>query len=192
MGGIFTTPTIESYLDSLPDDIEGIDLSKRNLTYIPKSIIRFTNLKGLDCSYNKITELPPLPPTLIELWCGYNKITKLPPLPPTLETLLCGYNNLTRLPHLPPTLKYLHCGNISRYYDLNCNFPYPSSNHFVPIIIKLQRFEEWYCYQKCRDKLMSAMWKARERIARREGHPDRMWEAIVEADGDFEAAAATL
>jgi hypothetical protein len=41
---------------------------------------------------------------------------------------------------------------------------------------------------KYKRKFISWMWRARERIARRSGHPDRMWENIEEADGDLEVA----
>ncbi len=50
---------IETYLNSLPDDIEKIDVSNKNLTYLP-SLQRFTKLKTLLCSGNQLTCLPVL------------------------------------------------------------------------------------------------------------------------------------
>jgi Leucine-rich repeat (LRR) protein len=58
-----------------------------------------------------LTELPPLPPTLIEFYCYKNAITSLPPLPPTLEVLDCDGNQLTELPPLPSTLVHLYCSD---------------------------------------------------------------------------------
>ena len=50
---------IEKYINSLPDDIQIIDLSERQLTYLP-DLSRFKQLKQLNCSYNKLTSLPDL------------------------------------------------------------------------------------------------------------------------------------
>ena len=43
---------IENYLNSLPEDIETIDVSNKNLTYLP-SLKRFYKLKKLNCSNNQ-------------------------------------------------------------------------------------------------------------------------------------------
>ena len=50
---------IESYLNLLPDDTVFIDISHKNLNYIP-DLSRFKNLKILNCSYNKLTSLSDL------------------------------------------------------------------------------------------------------------------------------------
>ena len=63
----------------------------------------------LFCNDNQLTELPPLPATLTELWCNDNQLTELPPLPPTATALFCNDNQLTELPDLPPTLTELFC-----------------------------------------------------------------------------------
>ena len=42
-------------LDSLPEDIEEIDVSHQDITYLDVS--RFKNLKKLNCSYNRLTSL---------------------------------------------------------------------------------------------------------------------------------------
>jgi hypothetical protein len=39
---------------------------------------------------------------------------------------------------------------------------------------------------KYRTRFVAWMWRSRESVSRREGHPDRMWECIAEADGDIE------
>jgi Leucine-rich repeat (LRR) protein len=66
------TFNIEDYLNSLPDDIEEINISNKNLTYIP-SLERFRKLKELYCSYNELTILPNLPNTLEIIYC-YNNL----------------------------------------------------------------------------------------------------------------------
>ena len=99
---------IEEYINSLPDDIEVIDVSSRNLTYIP-DLSRFTNLQTLRCSYNQLTSLPNLPNSLQVLNCAYNQLTLLPNLPTTLHYICCSFNQLTLLPNLPPNLQSLGC-----------------------------------------------------------------------------------
>jgi hypothetical protein len=63
----------------------------------------------LDCTNNKIIELPELPYSLRELECQYNNLTKLPDLPDKLEILECQNNQITELPNLPSGLKKLDC-----------------------------------------------------------------------------------
>jgi Leucine-rich repeat (LRR) protein len=62
---------IEEYLNSLPDDIEEINISNKNLTYIP-SLSRFIKLRILYCDSNKLINLPNLPNTLEQLYCSNN------------------------------------------------------------------------------------------------------------------------
>ena len=64
---------------------------------------------SLDCSGNKLTELPELPDSLTELICYQNQLTTLPDLPVSLTVLYCNYNELTALPELPANLTYLSC-----------------------------------------------------------------------------------
>jgi Leucine-rich repeat (LRR) protein len=70
---------IEEYINSLPDDIENIELSFINLTYIP-DLSRFKKLKKLYCISNKLTYLPNLSNSLTILACSNNKLTYLPDL----------------------------------------------------------------------------------------------------------------
>lgn len=48
---------IENYLNSLSENIEKIDVSEKNLTYLPH-LLRFKKLKILSCSRNELTSLP--------------------------------------------------------------------------------------------------------------------------------------
>lgn len=99
---------IEEYLDGLPDDIETIDVTFRNLTYLP-DLSRFHNLKYLSCSHNELTSLPPLNANLRILKCNNNRLTHLPPLNENLESLYCYQNQLTVLPGLNTNLDILDC-----------------------------------------------------------------------------------
>ena len=99
---------IENYINSLPDDIEIINVSCKNLTYLP-SLKRFHKLKKLLCFNNKLTSLPELNVSLRELHCTRNNLTSLPELNNELQVLYCSYNQLTSLPKLNNQLKRLYC-----------------------------------------------------------------------------------
>ena len=105
----------------MPDySITDLDISPKGLTKLtklPDDIEKYTNLKILNCSYNKITILDYLPPTLKELYCCNNKITSLDNLPQNLEVLECWINKITSLDNLPPTLKELECSFNPFKYD---------------------------------------------------------------------------
>ena len=104
------TFNIENYLDSLPEDIETINVSRRNLTYLP-SLKRFYKLKKLYCENNQLTMLPELNASLRSLWCNNNQLTMLPELNASLQALYCSDNQLTMLPELNDSLQILHCYN---------------------------------------------------------------------------------
>ena len=101
---------IETYLNSLPDDVEIIDLSYKNLTYIP-SLKRFTKLRRLDCYHNNLTALPELNHNLDTLSCNNNQLTALPKLNEKLRSLNCNDNQLTTLPEINENLTLLWCDN---------------------------------------------------------------------------------
>jgi len=101
---------IEEYLDSLPDDVEKINVSNKGIKYLP-DLSRFKKLEILYCDENNLTSLPVLPKNLKELSCYDNKLTSLPNLPEKLEKLFCLSNNLTLLPDLPENLEILNCKN---------------------------------------------------------------------------------
>jgi Leucine-rich repeat (LRR) protein len=109
---------ITEYLDSLPDTIRSIDVSIRDLEYIP-SLSRFKNLQILECSFNDLHCLPSLPKTLKILICGENVLTSLPELPEGLLILDCKHNLLSKLPRLPKSLIKLICNN-----NVLCELPF--------------------------------------------------------------------
>jgi len=69
----------------------------------------FNGTQCLDCSWNQLPTLPPLPDTLQELNCSYDRFITLPKLPPSLQALYLSDNRLTTLPKLPDTLQILNC-----------------------------------------------------------------------------------
>ena len=101
---------IVSYLNSLPDNTNFIDVSNKGITYLP-DLTRFKNLKALSCFHNNLKSLPTLPENLKYLSCFNNKLTYLPYLPENLEILQCDNNELTCLPKLPKKIYQLHCYN---------------------------------------------------------------------------------
>lgn len=80
-----------------------------------EGIEHFTNLEGLACDNNSLTELDLSKNTqLTELTCGYNKISKLilPPNAEKMTGLSCGDNKLTGK---------LDCSNWVNLTNLNCH-----------------------------------------------------------------------
>ncbi|MBL0103086.1 MAG: T9SS type A sorting domain-containing protein [Bacteroidetes bacterium] len=71
----------------------------------------FSGIEDLDCSVNYLTELPPLPSTLLYLMCSKNLLNSLPALPVTMYSLYCDHNPLYVLPTLPANLIHLVCSN---------------------------------------------------------------------------------
>ena len=104
------TEELQTYLNSLPNDVTFIDLSKKNLYMLP-DLSRFINLQYLECSDNCLTSLPKLNQTLLELHCDKNKLTWLPDLNYSLRILYCAYNNLTCLPELNENIVEVYCQN---------------------------------------------------------------------------------
>jgi Leucine-rich repeat (LRR) protein len=100
---------IESYINSLDENIEHIDVSNKNIKYIP-DLSRFKNLKELYCHKNYLTSLPTLNENLETLYCYENNLIFLPVLNKNLKTLYCDNNLLTRLPILNENLVCLSCG----------------------------------------------------------------------------------
>ena len=66
---------VETYLNSLSDDITTLDISGRSITSLP-DLTRFKNLEKFNCSYNQLTSLT-LPQNLEYLNCSYNQLTSL-------------------------------------------------------------------------------------------------------------------
>lgn len=74
----------------------------------------FTALKNLSCVSNSLTNLPPLPNSILEIDCSMNPLSQLPILPSSLSYLSCYNCQLTSLPStFPASLIYFNCSNNS-------------------------------------------------------------------------------
>ena len=104
------TTTIETYMDSLSEDILHINIIGKSSKYLP-DLTRFKNLKTLICSNNQLTFLPTLPQNLEVLCCSNNQLTSLPTLPQNLKILHCYNNKISLLPTLPQNLEILYYSN---------------------------------------------------------------------------------
>jgi hypothetical protein len=83
-----------------------------NITELPCAALLPHSLKHIDCSNNKMTQLPnTLPPRLQSFICWGNNIAALPEiLPDTLKQLDCHGNLITKLPRvLPAQLTDFRC-----------------------------------------------------------------------------------
>ena len=97
---------IETYLDSLPENIKEINVSNKGITSL--DVTRFKNLKILNCNFNNLTSLH-LNENLQTLLCSNNQLTYLH-LNENLQELSCNSNKLTSL-QLNENLQILWCGN---------------------------------------------------------------------------------
>ena len=108
-----TSDELCTILDYMPDTLVELNIFNNRITYLPLSLCSmFPFLEILDCGQNKLTSLPILPRSLIQLRCHGNMgITKLPDLPVSLTVLDCWLCNLTALPPLPEGLLELDCAH---------------------------------------------------------------------------------
>jgi Leucine-rich repeat (LRR) protein len=151
------TTAIETYLNSLSEEILTLSIEGRFITSLP-DLTRFKNLKELYCSDNKLTSISStlLPQSLEILYCSDNKLTSLPDLMrlKNLKELYCSINKLSSLPTtLPQCLEKLHCSNnkltslpnltrLKNLKELNC-----SNNKLNSLPTNLpQGLETLYCF----------------------------------------------
>lgn len=99
---------IESYLNSLSEDILEISIIAKDLRYLP-DLTRFKKLEILNCKTNRLRSLPILPKSLKKLICTDNRLISIPKLPEKLNVLNCSHNLLYNLPNLPKNLQLLQC-----------------------------------------------------------------------------------
>ena len=183
---------IEEYINSLPLDTTEINISNKGLTYLP-DLSRFKKLTFLNCSRNKLTQLPHLNKTLKNLHCHTNKLTELPPLNNELKILDCSHNRLTELPQLNNNLTHLFCydNQLTWLPPLNNNLTHLScsDNYFYnenikkykndyrnKIIIKtLRNFRFIFYCLKLKNKFKRWLWeKVREPKIMKKFHPDHL------------------
>ena len=128
---INTNFNFDEYINGLPLNIENIEIKNQNIDYIP-NLSRFTQLKSLNLSFNKIKEIPDhflpdsieilnlyqndlsclpceLPNNLINLCICHNRdLSHITSLPSKLEIMCCYYNKFPNFPPMPNSLKTLY------------------------------------------------------------------------------------
>jgi len=190
---------IEEFLNSLPLDTTEIDVSDKDLTYLP-DLSRFKQLTHLYCSSNQLTELPPLNNNLTVLYCHDNQLTKLPPLNNNLTELICSYNLLTELPPLNDNLTVLEChhNQLTELPPLNNNLTqlychynniynenlkkYKYDYRNIKIIQTLRNFRNTYYLLKFKKHFKRWLWeKVREPKIMAKFHPSHL-NALEETD----------
>ena len=143
------TTDIERYLNSLSDDISILDISFKNIKYLP-DLTKFKNLEELYCNNNQLTTLPTLPQNLKKVFCSNNQLTTLPTLPQKLKKVFCSNNKLTSLPTLPQNLAELYCYNnqLTSLPTLPPNLAelYCSNNQLTLLPTLPPNLAELYCY----------------------------------------------
>ena len=197
------TTTIETYLNSLSDDILTLNVINKGLTYLPDltrfknlqelhcynndltslpDLTRFKNLKKLHCSNNQLTVLPTLPQNLKTLTCANNQLTLLPTLPQNLKILYCYNNQLTSLPNLPQNLEDLCCYNNTISEIVNNNESYTLFQIKKNIQI-LNNFRHLYYYLKFKKQFRKWLWeKVREPNVKKMYNPNYLIENLGDED----------
>ena len=190
---------IETYLNSLPEDIELIDVNGKGLDYLP-DLSRFTNLKKLYCYNNQLVSLPFLPDSLQILWCSDNKLTSIHLLPNSIQILYCDNNQLVFLPLLPNSLGLLNINNnqfvslpllpdslYGFWYSENPTFEIIFSFHINVVKKKIKiinQFRNLYYCIKYKRQFSKWLWDIREKKVKEEFHPDRLREMLEGKDID--------
>ena len=151
------------YLDSLPNDTEFLNLSYFNLTTLPPSLSRFTNLKYFNCSHNQLKSLPPLNSYLHELYCDNNQLFNVPYLHSHLW-FSCFDNPIS---------------------DIFYSFEIPPRNDKLN---KLMHFRKFYFLSKFKNQFIKWMWKSRELKIKERFHYKYLEEVIKnnENNSDFD------
>ena len=159
------TTEIETYLNSLSEDILILNVSGRGITSLP-DLTRFKNLQ--------------------KLYCFNNELTSLPSLPQNLQKLYCCSNKLTLLPTLPENLKILSYSNIAIYKPVNSNSLINYRNNLIQIkqnVQILNNFRHLYYCLKFKKQFRTWLWeKVREPNAKKLYDPNYLVENLGEDD----------
>lgn len=97
LGDFVYTP----FLPQLPNKIQNIDAFQHDILYITNFP---DSLQFIECTYNKLTTLPPFNNALVDGRFGSNLITSLPSSLGSIQILSLENNQLTSLPVLPSSL----------------------------------------------------------------------------------------
>lgn len=154
------------------------------------------HLTLLDCSNNHLTTIPALPNSLLYLSCYCNNLVALPKITGPLKHLNFENNRLIVMPkRLPHTLKYLRFNGcqIKRdeggYYNQYTMHECHAGNNELD---KWKEFRIRDCAALLKPRFVAWLWKARESIAKRRYHPDRIKDLLDQGvdidDFDFDLA----
>ena len=97
-------------IDDIPLNITKLDFTNLKLKTLP-DLNRFTQLRVLYCSNNRLTNIDNLPPNLEYIYCSHNHISCINNLPFWLEGLFCNNNRIRYINEFPPYLLRLFCND---------------------------------------------------------------------------------
>lgn len=103
---------VEEYFNSQPENIEFIFYFNKKTSFIP-SLSKFTKLKIINLSFNKLKTLPDIPNTVENINIQCNEFLFIPSLPLYLVSLNIHKNKINNIGYnvLPKTLIYFNCSN---------------------------------------------------------------------------------
>jgi len=168
-----------NHLESLPDlppKLGQLDVRNNHLQTLPslhRACLHYLNVK-----VNSLKQLPPLPPTLLEIFCDFNRLQTLPPLPESLFVLSCKYNPITPMPHLPANLYEMKLEG-TRIHDSLLQLH--TSPHIMQkrILNRLHHIRVMYYTRKYGWVWRNLLWlKVRLPKALQANHPDRLQQAL--------------
>ena len=171
---------IETYILSLPENTEIINVTSKQINYLP-NLTRFKKLHTLNCSNNQLTFLPSLNENLKILSCHNNQLTELPTLNENLQELYCSNNQLTMLPILNSNLRELYYVNNPIYKVIS------SSDLFDDLFILnkklkiLHNFCHLYYCLKFKTQFRDFLWKKiREPKIIQKYHPSYLNKLLID------------
>jgi len=105
-------PRLKDYtsIDDIPLNITKLNCSYLKLKKLP-DLSRFTQLRTLYCSHNRLTSIDNLPDQLEFIFCSNNRITCINNLPHYLTGLFCNNNRIRYIKELPLFLMRLFCND---------------------------------------------------------------------------------
>ena len=103
-------PRLKDYasIDDIPLNIIKLNCNYSKLKVLP-DLSRFTQLRVLYCSNNRLTSIDNLPDNIESIFCSNNRITCINNLPFWLGGLFCNNNRIRYIKELPPYLMRLFC-----------------------------------------------------------------------------------